>query len=400
MALSAAVNAPFSFGTITGARSTNSIDKGRASDYILSAMPVTRVTSSASASVVQIKDAIYNRYTTAQTITDYQVQPAYSDTGASFSVTIASDSPGVLGSPVAGIATAVAAGTARLIATAAGRPTVVKDITVTATNIPQTDILSSLVSGSATKAMADEMYLRVTSSGTNDMYSTIDKSAYPYTFTRSSTVWTGDWDTSCISPYSNYGEQGMTGTLVSPQHVVFVGHYKPAIGTIIRFIAMNNAVVDRTITGIVDIAGTDIAIGVLATPVPSSINFARVLGPTTLATYMPSVDTGNYAPIGLTTKYGKPAGAVYVSVSSTTLRFTCWHPTVEAPSRSFSIITGDSGNPTFFVIGGQLVLIGPYSGAGSGFHIGGYSTLINAAMSTLGGGYALTPIDLTSFTAY
>ena len=398
MALSAALNAPFSCGTIAGTRGGPTFDKGRIAEFVLSATPITRITSAAGTSTVTIQDATYTRTTPTQTITDYRVQAQYSDTGAYFPVTITSGNTGVIGSPVNDVATAVSPGTARFTGAATGKISVVKDVTVQATTYLGTvDTFSAFVSGSAGKNMADSLYSRATGSGTTNMYSAVDTSSSPYTFTRSSTVWTGDWDTSCISPYSNYGAQGITATLISPRHVVMATHYRLVVGTVVRFIAMNNAVVDRTITGIVDIAGTDISIGLLDTAVPGSINFARVLGPTTLSTYIPAVGRG-YGLIGLTTRYGKPALVTAVQVGLTT--FSVSTPPPAYISRVQAIVKGDSGNPTFLVLGGQLVLIGLYTSPNTGYHIGGNATAVNAAMSSLGGGYALTVVNLSAYTAF
>ncbi|MEN9841224.1 MAG: hypothetical protein RL376_1024, partial [Verrucomicrobiota bacterium] len=65
-------------------------------------------------------------------------------------------------------------------------------------------------------------------------------------------------------------------------------------------------------------------------------------------------------------------------------------------------IGGDSGNPAFLIINGQLVLLTcwTYGGGGSGTSVHNQKAAINTLMTTLGGGYQLTPVDLSAFPSY
>ena len=62
-------------------------------------------------------------------------------------------------------------------------------------------------------------------------------------------------------------------------------------------------------------------------------------------------------------------------------------------------IGGDSGNPSFFVINNELVLLFTFTtgGAGGGTNLIYYFDEINQLMAELGGGYRLTEMDLSSF---
>jgi hypothetical protein len=65
----------------------------------------------------------------------------------------------------------------------------------------------------------------------------------------------------------------------------------------------------------------------------------------------------------------------------------------------------DSGNPTFALINGEAVLLSVHSTQDGGPFLSGHLPegnyeSINAAMTTLGGGYQLTPIDLSAFPTY
>ena len=67
-----------------------------------------------------------------------------------------------------------------------------------------------------------------------------------------------------------------------------------------------------------------------------------------------------------------------------------------------NMITGDSGNPVFLIINGQLVIITviTYGGAGSGTSVAFHKDAINTMMATLGGGYSLTEVSLSGFNSY
>ena len=63
-------------------------------------------------------------------------------------------------------------------------------------------------------------------------------------------------------------------------------------------------------------------------------------------------------------------------------------------------IVGESGNPVFFVIDNQLVLlfVFTYGGAGAGTSISYHYDAINKLMKDMGSNYQLTEIDLASYT--
>jgi hypothetical protein len=65
-------------------------------------------------------------------------------------------------------------------------------------------------------------------------------------------------------------------------------------------------------------------------------------------------------------------------------------------------IIGDSGQPAFVLINGEPVLLGVTTGGGTstGTLISEEITAVNTMMTTLGGGYQLTAIDLSAFPTY
>lgn len=62
-------------------------------------------------------------------------------------------------------------------------------------------------------------------------------------------------------------------------------------------------------------------------------------------------------------------------------------------------IVGDSGNPVFLVVEGEVVLmfVFTYGGSGGGTSITYHYDAINAIIKRCGSGYHLTPVDLSKF---
>ena len=67
-----------------------------------------------------------------------------------------------------------------------------------------------------------------------------------------------------------------------------------------------------------------------------------------------------------------------------------------------NFIMGDSGSPCFCILDSEAVLLTVVSvgNAGAGTSVAAFRDDINAAMTSLGGGYQLTTMDLSSFPDY
>jgi hypothetical protein len=107
-------------------------------------------------------------------------------------------------------------------------------------------------------------------------------------FTLNTNRWTAGWDLSCVSPWNTYGNNQMTGVLVSPKHVLFSAHYVPVVGSgygtrTIYFVAEDGEVISRTLVDTVlwhDPLVSDIAVLIMDTALPSKFKPAKFL-PTT-----------------------------------------------------------------------------------------------------------------------
>jgi hypothetical protein len=232
-------------------------------------------------------------------------------------------------------------------------------------------------------------------------------------YVRNPDCWAYEFDLTCMAAYNSSGWDMSTngccpwekatrraGTLISPRHVMFANHYTPPNGTELRFVANNNTVVSRVLSKSVQIGSTDLKIGVLDTDVPTNlIRFAKVL-PSNFTNYFPNAlnqISGTAIP-ALCLDQDENALESDISSVSTFISFSM--PSDTTRSRFFeNKISGDSGQPAFMILDGQLVLLTVWTsgGGGAGYFVTEYLNEINLAMATLGGSYGLTTVDLGAY---
>lgn len=225
------------------------------------------------------------------------------------------------------------------------------------------------------------------------------------TYTRNTDCWGYGVDLTPISPWNSYGGVTRAGVLVSPRHVVFADHYPIPDGTVMRWVTAGNVVHERTLVTSQKIGTTDLRVGVLSADVPAGIGFARVL-PASWATKLPSyaadtavlgvmLDQEEKLLVGVVSYIDQGAGANCQFERPTAAPYSAW---------SERLIGGDSGNPGCLIVNGQLVILTCWARAGlttgNGPSVSGHRAAINAAMTSLGGGYQLTDVDLSGFTSY
>lgn len=212
-----------------------------------------------------------------------------------------------------------------------------------------------------------------------------------------------------ISPWNSDGTFQKAGILVSPRHVLFSTHFKPANSSTMRFVTADNTVITRTLSSTVSLPDTaslypDITIGVLDSDVPGTISYAKVL-PSGFETKLPADLAIQRIPCAATDQEEKllvmdvqnlPANQSAFATPVTTLT------PIDAIRLNFNegLVSGDSGNPAFWFINGDIVILTMWSTralGGSGGPVAALRSEINAAMATLGGGYQLTTVDLSTF---
>ena len=148
--------------------------------------------------------------------------------------------------------------------------------------------------------------------------------------------------------------------------------------------------------------------GVLDSDVPSSIAHYPVFSYDEMLQYLSSDSTqlifSPRVPMltfdGINTPPGKHAIIKDVTQASsppTLLFFTNPQTTSTRYAFNESLITGDSGNPGFFVMNNKLVLILTLSTPSQGPTYGTFISDLNQAMTNLGGGYQVERVDLSNF---
>lgn len=194
------------------------------------------------------------------------------------------------------------------------------------------------------------------------------------------------------------------GALVSPEHAVFAAHYAPSVGATITWRTAGSEAVSRTVTAIATHPDydpvtyrNDIAVVRLSAPV-TSVSVAKTL-PADWRAYVPSVPgiSALRVPtlafeIGTVQEVSSPLLEVVTYQNGYVMNYTD-----RAAALRPSIVTGDSGQPIFFVVNGEAVLVGLWTGSFYGTFLPDEITEVNAMMADLGGGYSLQTIDLAEF---
>jgi hypothetical protein len=254
----------------------------------------------------------------------------------------------------------------------------------------------------------DGMLTGATSSTARPLYTTQDHNNGAYIRNESNWAFSKVQAMTSISPWNSDSAFQKAGILVSPRHVLFAKHFRPAQGSSIRFIQADNTVITRTLSGIIDLPTSgelypDITIAVLNSDVPSGISFAKVL-PSGFQNKLPSSIQPVRIPCAATDQEEK-----LLTVDLATLPYQntgTEYCAMQVPTSSLrlafneGLVSGDSGNPAFWFIGSDLVLLTMWTGAqngGYGTSVAAFRDDINAAMTTLGGGYQLTTVDLSSY---
>lgn len=215
---------------------------------------------------------------------------------------------------------------------------------------------------------------------------------------RNTDVWTSRGtkalDLTGASPWNSDYNYKKAGTLISPRHIVYAQHYKIASGTTILFVDKNNAIVTRKLVDQRRIGISDMRVGVLDANVPSSITFYPMLSLEQLNARIPSLQ--GLPILALDQDDHALIKDVYFVSPANNLSYIA---SVNAARKAYdeSLIVGDSGNPTFLVVNDKLVLLTTHEGTTSGPYYGAAITQINQAMTELGGGYQVTPVDLSCF---
>jgi hypothetical protein len=346
--------------------------------------------------------------TTGLRVTDYQMSLESLGGLGSFPIAWTSSHPTVATVDAYGYVSYVSDGAAVITATTAGQSVSVLIALAGASGFT-TDDLVSYVAGSLAAAATEAVDSRLAGKSPStalQIFTTQDHAGGVYV--RNAACWAADLDLTCISPWNSVDGPRRAGTLISLRHVLFAAHYPAVKGMTMRFVAPDNAVVTRTVSEVLTHPSyipyfPDIQIGLLDSDVPADIGFARVLPPT-WEVNLPARSIARSLPCLCLDQEEKALVSDLASIFSDYSVFTAPFRINSEIREGFheSKVGGDSGNPAFIILGGQLVLltVWTYGGAGRGTSISPQIAAINAMMTALGGGYQLTEVDLSGFPTY
>lgn len=231
-------------------------------------------------------------------------------------------------------------------------------------------------------------------------------------FVRNPSCWiNGVTNISCFSPaqLSDAAWNTRAGTLLTRKHVLFAKHYVPAIitgGTPLIFVDENNNVIRRNLIQIVNQPGADISIGLLDSEVPSNIKIAKVL-PKNFSNYMATSNNPTETLFGIV-GVGLDQEEKALTKTSTTIdnvyQKNIAFDNMSGPNGSVNpysnwseeIVVGDSGNPVFYIIDNELVVLTTWWTPTTGPFLPFFYDEVNSLIGSLspGEGYATTPFDL------
>lgn len=272
------------------------------------------------------------------------------------------------------------------------------------------DTLISYLSGSLAKHVSDSMAARLAGkTAANKPIFTTQNHITP-TYTRNVNCWLNGVDLTAISPWNSAGSNFAAGVAISPRHVAIATHFVYGAGTAVRFVTNDNQVVTRTVTATQSLVDTipfarDLTICLLDSDLPASITPCKVM-PANFANYLPNIEKFGLTVFG--TDYEEHAVTkdlrnIEYLANENQWVLACINCT-ESPASLLTetIIGGDSGNPVFMIVNGEIVLLTLWStgGGGQGTSHHKFIPETNAAMASLGGGYQLETVSLSPFTDF
>ncbi len=201
------------------------------------------------------------------------------------------------------------------------------------------------------------------------------------------------------SPWNSSAQYLRSGTLISPRHIIFARHFPLSVGTTVVFVTTDNTIIKRKVEKVETSApNIDIGVALLDADVPESIPFYPIIPRATWQQYLenagnvdiPIIYLDQEDKIGIRTV--KSNAFFSNSIQMTHIKGSGKRADFDEP-----IVSGDSGNPAFAIVGGQPVLLFTHFDFTFGPNFATHFDLINSMMTKLGGGYQLSTVDLSRF---
>ncbi len=240
-------------------------------------------------------------------------------------------------------------------------------------------------------------------------YPALNVSRITNSLTANSDCWAAELDFSCESPWNSVAQNRKSGTLISPIHILLTKHHQNStplpLGSKFYFRNSEGQVFERILTGtnrIDSLPDTDLLVGMLDTPLPSSVSVAKILPPN----YRNYLKSGAGLPALSLDQESKILVSdiknLHSGGGSNVVMVTNKRPVSPIRSPFYEVlVAGDSSNPKFLLIGDSLVLLSIHWQAGhEGASICEYADLVNEAMNQLtpGAGYELQVFDFSDYT--
>lgn len=246
-----------------------------------------------------------------------------------------------------------------------------------------------------------------------------EANARRWSFAFNPRFWARGVDFSCASPWNDRFGSQRAGTAVSSVHIVFANHYPFTPGTKIAFIGCDGVVYLRSYLSGIRVEGTDLMVGLLDRPLPPSVHPAAIL-PDDYADYignaadLPAATFDQEEKLLVTELWQIPSAPNAKSMMSRNMKFRPAMPkdAADDPVKAKAaearlkrrakrtefyeqLITGDSGNPCFMIVGREPILLYTvYSGGpGSGPALQKLRVPLQEAMDKMAPGHKLRVFD-------
>lgn len=358
-------------------------------DFIINYTPIVVEEGGTSPVEITVRDSVYTRVVTA--IKTVHGQITLEGNAENFVEYYSSTNPVVASVDATGrITTHASGGVIIVVGILPAKRTTVHNGSITGGET--VDTFSRYIDGTLGKEINDTTISMAAPGKSKSVYSTISHDLAIYS--RNANCWVSRDLTAWPIRNSTTGQR-FNGCAVSKRHLVVANHAYPSIGSVVLFVALNNQVVERTIIASQFIGIGDLRIALLDSDLPASISPCKVL-PENWREYI------SFA--GLEIICGDQDAQVLAhTVLSAAPHVTIIHTAstrAELAPYAEPIVGGDSGSPIWCVLGSELLLLGVHAGATSFAMIADLISEIDAAMSTLGGGYQLTEVDLSSYPSF
>jgi len=207
--------------------------------------------------------------------------------------------------------------------------------------------------------------------------------------------WLRDVDLSCASPWNDSYGRFRAGTAISKRHIVFAKHYPLAVGTRIAFVGTTGDVSYYFVKAVKGIASCDIMLGLLNYELTPDIIPSKIL-PKDFTNYVGRLEG---LPVVTLTQDEKATLAELIATdSSNDHGLVSFSPSKQLHRSKYNIKiqSGDSGSPTFIVVGTRPILLFCLTTAMGGYPYHCFAKEVQRTMDDLFPGYKLETFDFSS----